>query len=197
MGVIIKTPIGTSGGIITGAYVRIGNYTVNKNGNVSLGLEIFKSKADSVLDESSTVPSIHPNTVKSEEIGITITVNVLKTEERETQIVRNVDGVPTTYTITNKVLASNVATLTTSATHALAAGNTVVVTGVDSTFNGTFIVTAVTSNTFSYALVATNVSTTASSGSVNKLIVGDVICDTAEIPQAKTVTLTASGGITS
>lgn len=102
-----------------------------------------------------------------------------------------------TYTITNKVLASNVATLTTSATHALAVGNTVVVTGVDSTFNGTFVVTAVTSNTFSYALVATNVSTIASSGSVNKLIVGDVICDTAEIPQAKTITLTASGGITS
>ena len=68
------------------------------------------------------------------------------------------------YTITTKVLGTNVATLTTSATHALTVGTTVVVASVDSTFNGTYVVTGVTSNTFNYALVANNVSTTAASG---------------------------------
>lgn len=112
-----------------------------------------------------------------------------------TKLVR--DDSDLTYTITNKALTANVATLTTSATHALTVGNTVAVTGVDNTFNGTFVVTAVTSNTFSYALVAGTVSSTASSGSVNKLTIGDVICDIQEIPQAKTITLTAVGGVSS
>lgn len=112
-----------------------------------------------------------------------------------TKLVR--DDSDLTYTINNKALTSNVATLTTSATHALAAGNTVTVTGVDSTFNGTFVITGVTSNTFSYSLISGNVSSTSSSGSVNKLTVNDVICDTPEIPQAKTITLTAVGGVTS
>lgn len=102
-----------------------------------------------------------------------------------------------TYTISNKALTSNVATLTTSATHALTVGSTVAVSGVDSTFNGTFVVTGVTSNTFSYALVASNVTSTAATGSVNKLTVADVICEVQEIPQAKTITLTAVGGVSS
>ena len=68
------------------------------------------------------------------------------------------------YTITNKSLNTNVATLTTSTTHAMVIGTLVTVAGVDSTFNGTYTVTAVTSNTFSYAKTATNVTSTSSSG---------------------------------
>lgn len=56
-----------------------------------------------------------------------------------------------TFSISNKVLTSEVATLTTTATHPFLVGQTAVVTGVDSTFNGTYVITAVTSNTFSYA----------------------------------------------
>ena len=56
-----------------------------------------------------------------------------------------------TFSINNKALVSEVATLTTTATHTYLVGETVVVTGVDSTFNGTNTITAVTSNTFSYA----------------------------------------------
>ena len=64
----------------------------------------------------------------------------------------------TTFSINNKVLTGNVATLTTSATHNFLAGQTVVVTGVDATFNGTFTITApVTGTTFSYAKTASNV----------------------------------------
>ena len=67
-----------------------------------------------------------------------------------------------TYSINNKVLTSNVATLTTSATHNFVLGETVTVTGVDSTFNGTYtIVSPVTGTTFSYTKVASNVASTA------------------------------------
>ena len=106
------------------------------------------------------------------------------------------DDEDSTYTITNKALTSNVVTLTTSVNHNMTVGQTVSVTGVDSTFNGTFVITAVTSNTFSYALVANNVSSAGATGSVTPLIVKDIVCATNEIPRKKTISLTVTGGIT-
>lgn len=104
-----------------------------------------------------------------------------------------------TFSISNKALTSNVATLTTSVNHSLAVGDTVLVTSVDSTFNGSFVVTAVTSNTFSYSLIATNVVSAAVSpvGTVTALIVNDIICGANEIPETGTITVTATGGILS
>ena len=72
------------------------------------------------------------------------------------------------YVITNKALTSNVATLTTNIPHDFNVGNTVTVSGVDATFNGTYTITAVTSTTFSYAKTATNVTSVASGGSVSE-----------------------------
>jgi hypothetical protein len=70
-------------------------------------------------------------------------------------------------TVSNKALTSNVATITTSAAHGLFVGDTVKITGVDTTFNGTWTITTVPSTTtFTYARTATNVTSTASSGSV-------------------------------
>ena len=64
-------------------------------------------------------------------------------------------------TITNKALTSNVATLTTSAAHGLAVGDSIWVEGVDATFNGKYTVTAVpTTTTFTYAKTAANVAST-------------------------------------
>ena len=52
--------------------------------------------------------------------------------------------------------------MTTATAHGYEVGQSVVVAGVDSTFNGTFTITAVPSTTtFTYAKTATNVSTTA------------------------------------
>ena len=68
---------------------------------------------------------------------------------------------PVTASISNKALTSNVATLTTSANHSFVVGMEITITGVDATFNGVYTITAVTSNTFSYAKTATNVSSTA------------------------------------
>lgn len=96
------------------------------------------------------------------------------------------------FTVTNKELTSNVATLTTSLTHNLIVGQTVSVTGVDSTFNGTFVVTGTTSNTFSYALLATNVVSATSSGAVTALVVKDIVCGLNEIPTLYELGTTAS-----
>jgi hypothetical protein len=67
---------------------------------------------------------------------------------------------PVVKTVTNKALTSNVVTLTSSA-HGFSVGQVVTVTDVDSTFNGTYSITAVTTDTFSYAKEASNVSSTA------------------------------------
>ncbi len=101
-----------------------------------------------------------------------------------------------TKTITNKALTSNVATLTTSVAHGFTVGQTVLVENVDSTFNGTFVVTAVGSTTtFSYSQVAANVTSASATGSATILVVADVVCGTPEIPEIGDLTLTASGGI--
>lgn len=68
----------------------------------------------------------------------------------------------TTNTISNKALTSNVATLTTGSAHSYAIGDVVTVAGVDTTFDGTFVVASVpSSTTFTYALTATNVTSAA------------------------------------
>jgi hypothetical protein len=103
-----------------------------------------------------------------------------------------------TFTINNKVLTSNVATLTTSVTHNLSVGQTVLITNVDTTFNGTYVITATpASNTFSYVCIATNVSTAAVTGlaAVTALTVRDIICSTNELPQLGALDLTVTGGI--
>ena len=67
-----------------------------------------------------------------------------------------------TKSVTNKALTSNVATLTTSSAHGFEAGQTVVIGDVDSTFNGTYVVTAIpTTTTFRYAKTAADVTSTA------------------------------------
>lgn len=64
--------------------------------------------------------------------------------------------------VNNKALTSDVATLTTASAHGFLAGQTVVVTGVDATFNGTYTISNVPSTTtFSYAKVAGNVASAA------------------------------------
>lgn len=78
-------------------------------------------------------------------------------------------GSPTVValTVTNKALTSNVATITVNAAHGFSVGQQVVVAGVDATFNGIQVITAVGSaTTFSYAKTATNVTSAAATGTV-------------------------------
>jgi len=67
-----------------------------------------------------------------------------------------------TASVTNKALTSNVATLTTASAHRLFEGDTVTITSVDSTFNGSYIIASVpTTTTFTYVKTASNVASTA------------------------------------
>jgi hypothetical protein len=67
-----------------------------------------------------------------------------------------------TKTVSNKAITSNIATLTTGAAHGFEVGQSVTVSGVDSTFNGTYTITAVpTTTTFRYAKTASDVASTA------------------------------------
>lgn len=77
------------------------------------------------------------------------------------------DPTPSAITITNKELSDNVATLTTSSAHGLYVDTVIVVSGVDATFNGTYTITQVPSETtFQYELTAADVSSTSASGTV-------------------------------
>jgi len=75
------------------------------------------------------------------------------------------------FTVTNKALAANVATITTSAATGVAVGETVRITGVDSAFDGVAKITAVAAPvggpyTFSFAKTNANVTSSAASGQV-------------------------------
>ncbi len=69
------------------------------------------------------------------------------------------------WLVNNKVLTTNVATLTTG-THSMVVGGTVVVSGVGAPFDGTWVITAVAATTISYAVTAGNVGTVASGGNI-------------------------------
>jgi hypothetical protein len=99
--------------------------------------------------------SVKPAAIKGKDIDVFFATNV------------------TAGTVTNKALTSNVATLTTGASHGLSIGDTVVVAGVDSVFNGTYTVVATpTATTFTYAKTNANVTSAAVSpvGSVAKQV---------------------------
>ena len=90
----INKPIGTDAGIIDGAYIRIGGYNINKNGDVVFIIDIFKDKKSTEV-ETSYVPVIHPNKLKSSEIGISLDVK-MTTKVKYTKIItKQVDGVDT------------------------------------------------------------------------------------------------------
>lgn len=69
--------------------------------------------------------------------------------------------------VSNKALTSNVATLTTSAAHGFVAGQRVIVAGVDTVFNGEYVVKTVPSNvTFTYDKTNADVASASASGTV-------------------------------
>ena len=70
-----------------------------------------------------------------------------------------------TRTVTNKVLTSNVATLTTSVAHGFAVGDYVTVDAADNTFDGTFLITSVpTTTTFTFDKTNNNVNSASTTG---------------------------------
>lgn len=85
------------------------------------------------------------------------------------------------YTVTARAITSNTATLTIGV-HSFLAGDTIAVSGVNATFNGNYTLTSVTATSVSYAKTNEDITTEASSGTVQfridtttSLIEGDFI----------------------
>jgi len=70
--------------------------------------------------------------------------------------------------VQTKQLTSWVAKLTTTAAHTFLVGEGITVAGVDGTFNGNYIITAVTSNTISYAKQVADIAAVAATGTVTQ-----------------------------
>lgn len=100
----INIPIGTDAGIITGAYVRIGGYDINKNGYVIFIIDVFKDK-DATDYDTAYIPTIHPNKIQCKEIGISLDLKMTNKIEYTKTITKQVDGVDTEMeeTFTKKV----------------------------------------------------------------------------------------------
>lgn len=98
--------------------------------------------------------------------------------------------------VSNRALTDGVVTLTTSTAHGFSAGQTVVVGGIDSVFNGTYVITTVpTTTTFTYAKAGTNTSSTASSGTatVGTTGAGNLVIATGDKGTENKIILAAGG----
>jgi hypothetical protein len=124
------------GGVgIQGAMNIAGNVAIV--GTLSFGGSGTTTVVDTLSTADSLVRSAANNTDDLLDLGIVSEYTVAVSN-----VVRSVS---------NKVIASEVATLTTTAAHTYSVGDVVVVTGVDATFNGTYVVSAIPSaTTFSY-----------------------------------------------
>jgi len=136
----------------TGALTVVGGVGVqgyvNIAGNITFGGTGTTVQTGSLAVDNSIIFVGNNNTTDAEDLGLLA--------EYATGIT------PSTNTITNKALTSNVATLTTGTAHGYAVGDIAVISAVDATFNGTYVIKAVpTSTTFTYDKTASNVTSAA------------------------------------
>ena len=123
----------------------------------SLRFQYTYSKGCNVWDKGQV--TLLPDTFTSH-----YTTGDLQPNKRPYQIMRTIRP---SWTVTNKALTSNVATLTIGS-HKLTAGCTIVVDNIDATFNGTYVLTTVGATTISYARTASNVTSVAATGLVTQ-----------------------------
>jgi uncharacterized phage protein gp47/JayE len=191
-----KAPPNTSLTVIPPTYVPV-NITVTINLLDKYKKSTLSNQALAVLRELFAIDNVffgdrialqYVITALSSITGIDyVTVDLLrKTSENQA------------FSISNKALTSNIATLTTSAAHTFTVGQKVRITGVDTVFNGDHIVLSTpTSTTFTFAKVNANVTSAAVSpvGTAQALVVEVVDCEVNEIPKEGTFTVLTVGGI--
>jgi uncharacterized repeat protein (TIGR02543 family) len=174
---------GTAFSLPTNTFTRTG-YTF-KNWNTALnGSGTTYTNGQSLTLSAST--TLYPQwnliapgvpTVLTDSGNTEVTVTPIPAEASGTAVGPTTSMLVTTFnssggalassTVTNRALASNVATLTTSTAHNLKVGDRVIIAAVATAFNGTFTVASVpTSTTFTYATTGqTNVTSVTSTGS--------------------------------
>ena len=134
---------------------------------------LFTGSSQALTISGTTAKSFSASAVNATSNLITIPTHgfnsgdLVQFEGIATSGLRGTDGQNTqlahvTTTVTNKEIATNVATLTTGSAHGFAVGQTVNITGVDATFNGNYnIASTPTATTFTYAKTAGNVTSVA------------------------------------
>lgn len=122
--------------------------TTSSPHGISAGDQVIIENVDSTFNGTYTVTSTPSSTA----------LTYAKSGTRAPTPVVAGSATPNGRWIIRKRLIGNVATLTTLASHGIFVGERVTVSGVGSPFDGTYTVTAVTSNTFSYTRTASNVS---------------------------------------
>lgn len=119
-----------------------------------------------LLPDDSEFTTGHGNWLLSE-VGYAVPVYEAVGEALGRAFNASVTATHVTFTVSFKAVASGVATLTTTASHGFAPGNTIVVGGVDSTFNGTYpVIGTPTGTTVTFAVNSVNITSTATTGSV-------------------------------
>ena len=136
----------------TGALTVVGGVgvqgDVNIAGNITFGGSGTTVQTGTLAVDNSIIFVGNNNTTDAVDLGLLA--------EYATSIT------PSTNTITNKALTSDVATLTTGTAHGYAVGDIAVITNVDATFNGTHVIASVpTSTTFTFVKDAANVTSAA------------------------------------
>ena len=121
--------------------------TTSSPHGISAGDQVIVENVDSTFNGTYTVTSTPSSTAFTYAKAGTIA---------PTPVVAG-SATPNGRWVIRKQLIGNVATLTTLATHGVLVGESVTVSGVGAPFDGTYIVTEVTSNTFSYTKTAGNV----------------------------------------
>jgi hypothetical protein len=81
-------------------------------------------------------------------------------------------GISDTATVSSQTADANSCTLTTSAAHKYAVGETIIVSGISARYNGTFVLTAVDTSTLTYAFAGA-----VNSGSVAGSVINQTIRD--------------------
>ena len=142
----------------TGALTVVGGVGIqgdmNIQGSVNIVGEISFGGEGTVVETSNLAVSDPTVFVGSNNLSDVLDLGIIA------EYAEDVTDQPTS--VDNKSLTDNVAELQTTAAHGYSVGDVVVVSGVDSTFNGTFVITAVpTSTTFRYAKTAANVTSAA------------------------------------
>jgi len=77
-------------------------------------------------------------------------------------------SISSTFTVTNTQITDNIATITTSAAHGFSAGDVVVIAGVNTTYNGTFVLRTAGATTFTYSKTNANVASASATGTAQR-----------------------------
>lgn len=133
--------------------------------------EFRQMKANSIRGESIITDTLDVSTLKSSNLNATITLlggmvanGVLGEEVSLSGAGFSVYG-PHEVSITNRVLANNVVTITTGLPHGYVVGQTVIVSSVGAPFDGTWTVASVPSTTtYTYAVTNVDIGTAAATG---------------------------------